>query len=190
MSISNADLTDEILKLEAALKPLYELRDARIATGLMNSTTVVEVPGTTPGSTWKYDTKGLLATGWTQGAFSRIDPVVDATCPTAVFLETTKHYLSIPRPDLGETFVPYAERVSRQAGSAVVPPTNIGALFLSASKYFARFGGYKADGSNWPLVADFYFNHYLYLTPEERAEYDAGKRSWGAAYDRMQGKTQ
>lgn len=183
--ISNQELNDKIAVHEAALKPLYAMRDARRTTGLMPNDIEASIPHM--GKTWNYDAMGLLVGGVEQGSFSRIDPVVDETCPTAVFLEKTGHYLSIPRPDLGERFPAYAERVSKQCG-VNGKPTNIGALFISVSKHFARFGGYKEDGSNWPLVADYYFNRWAYLTDEERANYQAGLDSWRRPFDHMQGK--
>lgn len=183
MTISNDELEKEIRETQAKLAQLNMLRSTRIAVGMMETPVTATIGGVN--GSWEYDEHGLLAKGWTMGAFSRIDPVVDASCPTAVVLEKTGHVLSIPRPDLGEKFPAYAERVSRQCG-VIGTPTNIGALFISISKHFARFGGYKEDGSNWPLVADYYFNRYAYLTDKEREAYDAGQRSWGAAHERMQ----
>jgi hypothetical protein len=99
----------------------------------------------------------------------RMDPVIDITCPTGVKV-TSGRFLSEARPDLGETFMGYVIRVVQQAGKdPALALSGLGALFLGGDSYFGKFGGFKADGSNWPLAADVFFNGY----PKTQAEIDA-----------------
>lgn len=113
---------------------------------------------------------------------ARVDPVVPEGTPYTVTLPATGHTLSVARPDLGEMFVGYCQRVSDQAGG---DPKTVGALFLGTARYFAPFGGFKSDGSNWPQAADKFYNMRAYMTDAERAKDDAAKASWEAVYDRM-----
>lgn len=86
--------------------------------------------------------------------------------PDTVTLTQTGHTLSLPMPQKGEMFAGYCGRIAQQAhGDA----SAVGALFLGVEPYFARFGGFKADGSNWPQAADAFYNPTAYMTDAERA---------------------
>ena len=111
-----------------------------------------------------------------------IDPVLPEGVPGTVKMPLTGHVLSVPRPDLGETFIPYAQRVSDQAHGNIA---TVGALHISSQRLFARFGGFKEDGSNWAAAADCFYNLRSYMTPAERAEADRARESWNVVYERM-----
>lgn len=109
-----------------------------------------------------------------------VDPVVDQVIPgVTVAMPKTGHILSLPRPDLGEMFVGYCQRVSDQANGN---RATVAALFISQGRLFARFGGFHADGSNWPEAADCFYNLRAYMSDEERAAADRGRESWNHVY--------
>lgn len=113
------------------------------------------------------------------GIQPRIDPIVAAGSPGTVLMAITGHVLSAPRPDLGEMFPGYCERVSLQCGGRIAI---IGMLFNGgAAALFAALGGYKADGSNWPEAADRFFNGRAYLDDAGKAQYDAAQAAMAAA---------
>lgn len=131
---------------------------------------------------YEVDANQLLV-GARQYGNARIDPVVGAGAPTTVTLPRTGHTLSVARTDLGEMFVGYCTRVADQAGGN---PGTVGALFLGTQHLFERFGGYRADGSNWPQAADMFYNMRAYMTPEELARDDAAKQGWREYDERVQ----
>ncbi len=113
-----------------------------------------------PKRVYHYNDKGLLADsegvthlGGVDGP--RVDPIVDGDCPTVVYIPGTHHYLSVARPDLGERFTGYCIRTSKQANGNV---GRVGSLAILGDALHAPYGGYKVDGSNWPQVADAFFN--------------------------------
>jgi hypothetical protein len=119
-----------------------------------------------------------------QVAAPLIEPVVPAGTANTVTLPVTGHVLSIAQPP-GEMFPGYCRRVSLQAaaGDAVKAKENgnlIGMLFLGTQSVFAPFGGFMADGSNWPQAADRFFNGRAYMTPAELAQADADAAQWAA----------
>jgi hypothetical protein len=98
---------------------------------------------------------------------------VDLPCPQGtpgtVTLSATGHTLSLADPSK-EMFAGYCERVAEQADGN---PNIIGDLVvLGTSPWFERFGGFKADGSNWPQAADYFFDtmsrRVNYMTAAER----------------------
>jgi hypothetical protein len=72
-------------------------------------------------------------------------------------------------------FIGYCQRVADQAGG---DPNTVGALGLGSTYLFDRFGGYRADGSNWPYAADRFYNLRAYMTPEERQRDDQAQQAW------------
>lgn len=106
----------------------------------------------------------------------RIDPVVPAGTPGTVQCPTG-HVLSLARPDLGEGFWSYLRRVSAQAGGD--PDTAAGAQTYG-DMLFEVFGGFRADGSNWHLAADRFYNLRAYMTPAELAQDDRARSQWSA----------
>jgi hypothetical protein len=109
---------------------------------------------------------------------AQIDPIVPPGTPGTVTLPQTGHVLSVPRPDLGEMFVGYCTRVSAQCGGN---KDTVGALFSFGDAVFSKSGGYKADGTNWPVTADRFFSPILYLTDAEKAQTAAGMAEWDKA---------
>lgn len=61
-----------------------------------------------------------------------------------------------PRPDLGEMFMGYTTRVGEYIGGDILvrARNNAGALFISATPLFTKYGGYRADGSNWAAACE------------------------------------
>ena len=102
--------------------------------------------------------------------------------PDEVYLPVTGNVFPKPVPNTnpepplnGELFPGYVMRVGAKIGRST---SAVGSLFLGSDYLFNKFGGYKADGSNWPETADFYFNARAYQTEQERAEADAGVLAW------------
>jgi hypothetical protein len=92
---------------------------------------------------------------------------VDLPCPQGtpgtVTLSATGHTLSVAAPTK-EMFAGYCGRVAEQAHGN---PNVVGDIIvLGAAPWFERFGGFKADGSNWPQAADYFFD-----TMERRGSY-------------------
>lgn len=107
----------------------------------------------------------------------RLDDVVSAGTLGTATMQRTGHVLSLPEPATpdprdSETFVPYCFRVSKQCGIADghVAANTVGALY-------ARTTGALADKSNWPELADKFWNPVW--TPEERAAEEAKLAAWG-----------
>jgi hypothetical protein len=128
-----------------------------------------------------FDINGLLVFAKQIGN-NQVDPILPRGFPGTVTMEKTGHVLSLPHPELGETFVPYCQRVSEQAHGQQV---TVGALFAGTAGLFARFGGFKADGSNWPEAADCFYNLRSYMTEAERKAADEAAASWHVVYERM-----
>lgn len=107
-------------------------------------------------------------TPWATQPVVLIEPLVTPGTAGTVTLPRTGHTLALPQPTR-EGFLGYCQRVSRQVGGL---GTDVGALVLGTDWVFARFGGFKPDGSNWPQAADYFFNRRAYMTPEELAKDD------------------
>lgn len=121
---------------------------------------------------------GLLNGGRDVGGV-RVDPVVAPGTPTTVTISETGHTVSVARPDKGEMFMGYCMRVSDQCHGNM---SIVGGIIAAGETLFARWGGFKADGTNWPFAADFYFNRRAFLSPEEQAAEDAAAASWGGVH--------
>lgn len=141
-------------------------------------------PPPAPNPLYEMDANHLLVHARQLSNGARVDPVVGMDIPQElrsyfVLLPATSHVLSVPRVDLREMFQGYCTRVSDQAtGANPRALDTIGSLYLGTGPYFAKFGGFKADGSNWPQAADAFFNPRAYMTPEELAADDAAKAGW------------
>jgi len=99
-----------------------------------------------------------------------VDPVVATGTPTTVTIPETGHVISVARPDTGEKFMGYCIRICDQAhGNMGV----VGSIGIKGDSIFAKFGGFKADGSNWPVSADHFYNARAWMTPAEQAAADA-----------------
>ena len=107
----------------------------------------------------------------------RIDPVVPAGTPGTVQCPATGHVLSVARPDLDEGFMSYCRRVSAQAAGN---PDTAAAVLTYGDALFDRFGGFQADGSNWPLAADRFYNLRAYMSQQERGQDDQARAQWSA----------
>jgi len=102
-----------------------------------------------------------------------------------VYLPVTGNVFPKPIPNTatewplnGELFPGYVMRVGAKIGRST---STVGSLMPQGGgveHLFKKFGGYKADGSNWPEAADFFFNARAYQTEQERAEADAGVLAW------------
>jgi hypothetical protein len=86
--------------------------------------------------------------------------------------------LSKARPDLGEMFMGYCQRVSWQLGREQEVNNTLGSLILAASPTFLKIGGFKEDGSNWPEAADRIYHVTDYLTQEEKDAKARSDREW------------
>jgi len=128
----------------------------------------------TPNPLYAMDANGLLVNARQFGS-TRVDPVVGSDCPNTITIGETGHVLSVARPDLGESFVGYAMRVSEQAHGDI---NTVGALFVGADYLFDKWGGFKKNGSNWPFAADRFYNLRAFMSPEEQAKDDAAKAGW------------
>jgi len=113
-------------------------------------------PPAVPRRVYQYREDGILADGRKEPVSgARIDPVVDADCPTAVAVPDPLEpgstlYVSKARTDLNERWLGYVIRVSDQCKGGL---TRLGSAGYLATQSFAPFGGFKADGSNWPQAA-------------------------------------
>lgn len=110
------------------------------------------------------------------------DPVVGPDCPYTKVCPATGHVLSLARPDLGENFMGYVQRVADQAtnGNGDRYAGTIGTLLLGTGTFF-QMSSHKPlqqDGSNWPEAADCFYNIRAYMTPEERKKDDDNKAGW------------
>jgi hypothetical protein len=105
-----------------------------------------------------------------QGGYAIADIVPEGT-PGTIWMPFTGHVLALPMPGpvygKGEMWAGYLNRVQLQCGA---PPGDYnGRGMYSGDAYFADLGGFKQDGSNWPLGADRYFNAAAYASDEEKA---------------------
>ena len=104
-----------------------------------------------------------------------IDPFVNAGTPNTTYLDVTKHVLSNPQLPV-EGLPSYAWRVSDQAhaggdkgAQAQIDARNGIGLGYGIQLPFLNAQGVvvgmpiAADGSNWPVAVDFYFNRQAYL---------------------------
>lgn len=81
----------------------------------------------------------------------------------------------------------YVHRVRQEAGVKGDGGVNVFAMQMGGmlNPVYAVIGQPKPDGSNWPLIADAFWDRRLrkdspYLTPEERArEQQAAQGNWG-----------
>lgn len=121
---------------------------------------------------YTYDGNGMLTyPPKVQGSGGRwFDPIIDSDCPTAVKVPSGK-WFSVPRPDLGETFMSYCWRVFIQAHGSEQHLNASTSLIMAYPRYFEYCGGFKEDGSNWHIAADCYYNGFEYImTPEQKAK--------------------
>lgn len=132
----------------------------------------------------EVDERGLLVYARQVGN-AIVDPVVPEGTPTTVKMPVTGHVLSVARPDLGEMFMGYCQRVSDQAEGNI---NTVGALMIGTAKLFKATGGFNPDGSNWPEAADRFYNMRAYMTDAERAADDEAKEGWKRVHDRMRNR--
>jgi hypothetical protein len=109
-----------------------------------------------------------LAPAQVQGpVIAYVEKIVPSGAPGTVTLPLTGHVLSLPRPDLGEALIGYAERVYKQCGADSL--ANLGGLILSQSVP-AVCGPATGDPvKDYPVVVDAYYNHAAYLTAAQAA---------------------
>jgi hypothetical protein len=133
-------------------------------------------------SPYQFDANQMLMQARQAAGGARIDPVVGPDCPYTVQMPTTKHVLSVARPDLGEMFMGYCMRVADQAtnGKGDEYSGSIGSLFLGSEHLFKEFGGFDPTGANWPSAADKFYNMRAYMSVAERAKDDAAQQQWAA----------
>lgn len=115
-------------------------------------------------------------TGKTTGderGLSRIDDVVPEGTPGTIKMLKTGNVLSIPQPG-SESWGGYLGRVYRQTKHFA--PVYAMAYGDSA---FEGFGGFKADGSNWPICADRCYNPDAYRSDDAKARERAYNESIG-----------
>jgi hypothetical protein len=139
-------------------------------------------PVTEPNPMYEADINGLL-THVRSVSGQRVDPVVGPDCPNTRVCAKTGHVLSKARPDLGEMFVGYVQRVSDQItnGKAETIIGTVGALFLGTSTFFEHGTPgkqFNPDGSNWPEAADCFANMRAYMTDAEKERDDKAKAEW------------
>ena len=96
--------------------------------------------------------------------------------PDDIYLPVTGKVYPRPRPDLGEMFVGYVQRVGAVTGRST---SAVGSLFQGSAHLFVP-GPYNPDGSNWPEAADRYFSSRAYMTDAQRAEADRAAAGWAA----------
>jgi hypothetical protein len=131
---------------------------------------VASVPALTGAVTYHGDSAG-----------NRVDDRVAPGTPGTVTLQTTGNTLSVPQPG-NEGFAAYAGRIREQAAPAgMTVPYNFGDIIYRGDGLFAAFGGYKADGSNWPIAADAYYNPDKYRDPAEAARIKAQQDAYNAS---------
>lgn len=139
---------------------------------------------TAPHGSYAFDAAGFLTSPAPRMVGNvRVEPVVGADCPRTVTVAQTGHVLCEPRPDLGEGFSAYLWRVCEQCEGSLAQG---GGIFFAGDHAFDRFGGFKADGSNWPIAADFWYARFngqinAFLTPAEQAEQAEIAKAWAIA---------
>ena len=157
----------EIARLEAAIailkQPASEPQPATVAT--------------TVRLTWRADNNGY-----------RVDNVVPRGTFGTVLAPVTGHVFSLPQPGTtgnpGEGFNGYVRRVYEQAGANEAQRDSTGRLLQGTAHLFQRFGGWKADGSNWHLAADLFYNPLAYASDEDRESERRANEAW-VEYDRV-----
>jgi hypothetical protein len=102
------------------------------------------------------------------------EPAKPAIGPDDVYLPVTGNVFPRPRPDLGEMFMGYVQRVGAATGRST---SAVGSLFLGAGHLFVP-GPFNPDGSNWPEAADRFFNARAYMTEAQRAAADRAREGW------------
>lgn len=159
MGMTAQELYKEVLKLQSRATILE--REA-VALGGNVAAPVDPVPVIE----WD-EASGNIKGGRTVGPGYYVEPVVPKGTARTVTPSETGHTLSIPRPDKGEMFMGYCIKVSDQATGGKDPNAfqRVGALASGADHYFDKWGGFKADGSNWPFAADRFFNGEAYGDP-------------------------
>lgn len=110
-----------------------------------------------PRKVYAYLANGLLSEGVINepNTGARIDPVVDADCPSAVAVPdplepSTTLYISKPRPDLKEPWIGYCIRVSRQCRGSLGRISSAG---YHCKGSFDRAGGVFENYADWPKAA-------------------------------------
>ena len=91
----------------------------------------------------------------------QVDAIVPSGTPHTITLPNTGHTVSLPQPNAadpthGEMFIGYCMRVSAQCHGQI---GKVGQLFLGSEYLFAPLGGFKTDGTDWPVAADAFFIH-------------------------------
>ena len=120
------------------------------------------------------------------GSTPYIEPIVPAGTAGTVTLPVTKHVLSVPRPDIGEMFVGYVQRVGDQAtgGKNEEYKATIPMLFQGTG-YLFDGGVFNPDPSSWPLAADKFYNGRAYMTTEQQAKDAANKAAQAAWLEKL-----
>lgn len=172
-------MADTFVNVRLSLAVAQELMIA-LKTADVEPLPVETKPHPTP-VTPQFDARGMLLGGRKFGDWP-IDPVVPEGTPNTVKLDISNDVLSLPRPDLDERAINYFVRVCDQARGSETALNAVGASMVQGlAPYFAPFGGYKADGSNWPLAASWYY-HGSGATPADLAAWSA----WGVAFQSTQ----
>lgn len=94
-----------------------------------------------------------------------------------VWLPKTGRSFPRPRPDLGEMFIGYVQRVGRVLG---LDTSGVGSLFLGTSHL-----GNVSDAANWPEMADRYFDPRAYMTAEQIEREKAAQTQWREVEQRI-----
>ena len=90
--------------------------------------------------------------------------------PDEVYLPVTGKVYPRPRPDLGEMFIGYVQRVGAATGRST---SSVASLFQGTGHL-----GDVTDAANWPEMADKFFNARSYMTAAQRAQHDAATAQW------------
>jgi hypothetical protein len=99
---------------------------------------------------------------WYSDGGNRVDNIVAPGTRGTVTLPLTGHVLSLPQ--IGEeNLTGYVNRTRAQCGHPGA--WDVGAFTAGGGGTYAasQFGGFKADGSNWPRIADWLFNRSAYM---------------------------
>ena len=165
----------------AALVMAQAQPDAAAAVAALTAAGKGTPPATSPGSLTNGPA-GSIAT-------PRVDALVPPGTPNTITLPNTGHTLSLPQPNAanpqqGEMFVGYCMRVSGQCHGMI---GEVGKLFMGDDYLFAPLGGFKTDGTDWPVAADAFFNPSAYSTPEQIAAAVAAQKQWDATEAALKG---
>lgn len=120
---------------------------------------------------------------------AQIDDQVPAGTQGTITMPVTGHVLSAPQAERGESFASYAWRVHRQCGWPDAADCR-GELMFDSTAICDAAGGWTADGKNWPLAADMFFDHDAYLNPAQKAQLAQAQAAWAAAEAKIGQSTQ